>query len=148
MQKEKKGEKKKRQGSLNTAIIRDSSVVWGGKKKSVSAHICVRGGYDCELCETTWWKQSDGGEIILMMCHQCRVGGVIVFAFKKGVCVCVCVNTCIKLNTRHQTDSQTSPEATELVGCCCCCCCCCCSTAPGPNICCFQEGTYCWPFTH
>lgn len=61
-------------GSLNIAIIRDSSVIWN----KVSAHMW---GCDYVLSEMTWWKQSNGGKIILMICHQCKVGGGVVFAF-------------------------------------------------------------------
>lgn len=51
--------------------------------------------------EMTWWKQSNGGKIILMMCHQCKVGGGVVFAFlqcAKKACVYVGI-----LDNRHQT---------------------------------------------
>lgn len=75
----------KTQGSLNVAIIRDSSVIW---KKCVCAHVGLR------LC-VLWsdmMKTKRWGKIILMMCHQCRVGGVIVFALLlcvKEACVYV-----------------------------------------------------------
>lgn len=50
------------------------------------------------------------GKTILMIL-QSRLYLVFLRAFKRYMCV----STSIKLDTRHQTDSWTGPEATELV---------------------------------
>lgn len=57
---------------------------YGNHKGQLSdmEEVCLRTcGAAAVFCEATWWKQSDGGRIILMVCHQCRVGGVICICF-------------------------------------------------------------------